>query len=198
MEISDPKTIRALAHPLRLDLLELLATGGPATAAQCGRALGATQANCSFHLRQLAKYGFVEDAGPGSDRRERQWRVPDPRPTVRVAAGGDAVVRRQLERVVVEREMQAVLDHQERQERQDHESPARQHKQRITAAIATLSAEQAAELEDKWLALLEPYLATSGAGSRQLQPGQRHVRYFMAATPMAELDQEESEHATEA
>ena len=74
MEISDPKAIRALAHPLRLDLLDLLVATGPATAAQCGRVLQASQASCSFHLRQLAKYGLVEDAGPGSDRRERLWR----------------------------------------------------------------------------------------------------------------------------
>src|ERR1043165_7983551 len=75
MEISDPKAIRALAHPLRLDLLQVLGSSGPATAAQCGRILKASQASCSFHLRQLAKYGFVEDAGPGEDMRERRWRI---------------------------------------------------------------------------------------------------------------------------
>src|SRR5258707_885606 len=80
MEISDPKAIRALAHPLRLDLLQLLGSGGPATAAQCGRVLGVSQASCSVHLRQLAKYGFVEDAGPGRDRRERQGPGPHPPP----------------------------------------------------------------------------------------------------------------------
>src|SRR6202167_6386647 len=110
MQISDPKAIRALAHPLRLDLLELLTAGCPATAAQCGRVLGVSQASCSFHLRQLAKYGLVEDAGAGSDRRERRWRVPDERLTVRIADSSDVVVRRQLERLVVEGEGPGVLD----------------------------------------------------------------------------------------
>src|SRR6201986_2432886 len=119
MEISDPKAIRALAHPLRLDLLQVLGSGGPATAAHCGRILGTSQANCSFHLRQLAKYGFVEDAGPGTDQRERQWRVPHPGPTLRItparsATGGDALeggaVRQHLERVVVERAARAIVD----------------------------------------------------------------------------------------
>src|SRR5689334_1033943 len=84
MSTGDAVAIRALAHPLRLDLLDLLVASGPATAAQCGRALNVSQASCSFHLRQLAKYGLVEDTGPGPDRRERQWRVPTPRPVVRV------------------------------------------------------------------------------------------------------------------
>ncbi|HEY1919186.1 MAG TPA: helix-turn-helix domain-containing protein [Streptosporangiaceae bacterium] len=74
MEISDPKAIRALAHPVRLDLLELLAAGGPATAAHCGRMLGESQASCSFHLRQLAKYGLVEETGEGTGR-EKPWRA---------------------------------------------------------------------------------------------------------------------------
>src|SRR5215471_3448657 len=108
MEISDPKTIRALAHPLRLDLLQLLGSSGPATAAQCGRVLGVSQASCSFHLRQLAKYGFVEDVGPGRDRRERQWRALHSRLSVRIGTGGDGIVRQQIEGLVVEREMQAI------------------------------------------------------------------------------------------
>jgi DNA-binding transcriptional ArsR family regulator len=191
MQISDPKAIRALAHPLRLDLLELLVAIGPATAAHCGRVLGVSQASCSFHLRQLAKYGFVEDAGPGRDRRERRWQALGPRPTVRIAAGSDAVVRRQLERVVVEREAQAILDYAERQGR---ESPAWRDKAAIVTAVAVLSADEVTEIKEKWKALLEPYIARTEAGSSQLQPGQRHVRYFMAATPLPDLDSGDSEN----
>ncbi|MCX4774555.1 helix-turn-helix domain-containing protein [Streptomyces sp. NBC_01260] len=51
MRLSDPKAIRALAHPSRLDLLETLGEIGPATAASCGRTLGVSQASCSFRLR---------------------------------------------------------------------------------------------------------------------------------------------------
>ncbi len=184
MEISDPRAIRALAHPLRLDLLELLAANSPATAARCGRLLGVSQANCSFHLRQLAKYGFVEDAGPGRDRRERQWRVPDPRPTMRIAAGGDAVVTRQLERLVVERETRAILDHAERR---DEEDPGWREAAGVLSAVAVLSAAEAAEVKEKWLALIEPYLARTGADGGP-RPGRRHVRYFMAGTPMPDPD----------
>jgi DNA-binding transcriptional ArsR family regulator len=188
MQVSDPTAIRALAHPLRLDLLELLAATGPATAAKCGRALGVPQANCSFHLRQLAKYGFVEDAGPGGDKRERKWRLPDPRPRLRIGAGGDAAVRRQLERVVVEREMQAILGHVDRD---DEESSA--WRRSLVTAVAVMSAEDAAEIKQKVMAILEPYIARTGASRVRLQPGQQHVRYFMAATPLPNLDLGDSE-----
>jgi DNA-binding transcriptional ArsR family regulator len=183
MEISDPKAIRALAHPLRLDLLQVLGSGGPATAAHCGRVLGVSQASCSFHLRQLAKYGFVEDAGPGRDRRERQWRVTQQRLTVRSGTGSDAVVRQQIERLVVEREMQAILDYSQRP---DGASPEWQHKAGILTTMAVLSPDDAAALKEKWIALLAPYTAAARADDSGPQPGQHHVRYFMAATPLPE------------
>jgi DNA-binding transcriptional ArsR family regulator len=190
MEISDPRTIRALAHPVRLDLLQFLGATGPATAAQCGRVLGVSQASCSFHLRQLARYGFVEDAGPGSDRRERRWRITDPRLSVRIGSGGDVVVRQQIERLVVEREMQAILDYSLRPA---DASPEWQHKAGIVTGIAVLSPDEAAAIKEQWIALLAPYLARTQADGHQYQPGQRHVRYFMAATPMPEPEPEDSE-----
>jgi DNA-binding transcriptional ArsR family regulator len=186
VEISDPKAIRALAHPLRLDLLQFLGAGGPATAAQCGRVLGASQASCSFHLRQLAKYGFVEDAGPGHDRRERQWRVAQAQLSVRVNSGDDSVIRQQIERLVVEREMQAILDYSRRP---DGASPEWQRKAGIVTAMAVLSPDEAAAIKERWIALLEPYIDGAQARGRQLQAGQRHVRYFMAATPLPEPEQ---------
>jgi DNA-binding transcriptional ArsR family regulator len=195
MEITDPKAIRALAHPLRLDLLELLSARGPATAAHCGRVLGESQA--SFHLRQLAKHGFVEDAGPGRDRRERTWRVPEPRLRLSISAGHGAAVQRELERLVVERELRAVLDWVDHK---DAESAEWRGQATIVSAIAILSVEEAAELKARMKDLIEPYLARAEAGAgpaddsgdaaaeRLLQPGQRAVRFFMAATPLPLLE----------
>jgi DNA-binding transcriptional ArsR family regulator len=190
MEISDPKAIRALAHPVRLDLLQVLGASGPATAAQCGRVLGVSQASCSFHLRQLATYGFVEDAGPGHDRRERRWRITDPRLSVRISSGGDLVVRQQIERLVVEREMQAILDYSLRP---DGASREWQRKAGIVTGMAVLSPDEAAAIKEQWIALLAPYIAGARADDGQVQPGQRHVRYFMAATPMPDPEPEDSE-----
>jgi DNA-binding transcriptional ArsR family regulator len=73
-ELRDPKALRALAHPIRLRLLEELALGGPMTATELGERVGQSAANCSWHLRQLAQYGFVEEAGGGTGR-QRPWRI---------------------------------------------------------------------------------------------------------------------------
>src|SRR4051794_11824725 len=72
-EVTDPRAMRALAHPVRLALLELLADG-PLTATEAGERVGESPANASFHLRQLAKYGFVEEAEGGTGRR-RPWKL---------------------------------------------------------------------------------------------------------------------------
>jgi hypothetical protein len=73
VDLTDPRAIRALAHPLRWALLEALAEAGTLTATQASDLLGESPANCAFHLRTLAKYGFVEEAGGGRGR-ERPWR----------------------------------------------------------------------------------------------------------------------------
>ena len=58
--VTDAKTMRALAHPVRISLIELLIIAGPMTATQAAEKIGESPSTCSFHLRQLAKYGFVE------------------------------------------------------------------------------------------------------------------------------------------
>ncbi|WP_405990051.1 ArsR/SmtB family transcription factor [Streptomyces sp. NBC_00986] len=73
LEISDPKAMRALAHPVRLAILERLQRHGPATASHLSPHVGATPSVTSWHLRHLAGFGLVRDAEGGTDRRERRW-----------------------------------------------------------------------------------------------------------------------------
>jgi predicted transcriptional regulator len=73
-KLSDPRALRAMAHPIRLSLIGVLRREGPLTATQAGELIGESSASCSFHLRQLAKYGLVEEAGGGKGR-ERPWRA---------------------------------------------------------------------------------------------------------------------------
>jgi DNA-binding transcriptional ArsR family regulator len=72
--VTDPRALRALAHPLRMALVGLLRMQGPLTATQAGALLGESSGSTSFHLRSLARYGLVEEA-PGGQGRERPWRA---------------------------------------------------------------------------------------------------------------------------
>jgi Helix-turn-helix domain len=83
LTLTDPKAMRALAHPVRMALLELLGIAGTVTATQASEVLGESPANCAFHLRTLAKYGFVREAGGGRGR-ERPWTAT--RRTLRISA----------------------------------------------------------------------------------------------------------------
>ena len=72
-QLTDPRVIRALAHPVRIALLEALLREGPLTATEAAELLADSPGNMSWHLQTLAKYGFVEEAEGGVGRR-RPWR----------------------------------------------------------------------------------------------------------------------------
>lgn len=65
-----------LAHPVRLRLLQVLYERGASTATEVAELIGESPANCSWHLRQLAKYGFAEETGEGKGR-QRPWRAAE-------------------------------------------------------------------------------------------------------------------------
>lgn len=106
--ITDPERIRALAHPLRLELLDLLGDVDEATATECAEHTGESVASCSFHLRMLAKYGFIE---PATRRgREKPWRLAvrgqnlqpssdAPGSLAAVGAVGEMLLLRETERI---------------------------------------------------------------------------------------------------
>jgi predicted ArsR family transcriptional regulator len=73
-ELTDARALRAYAHPVRMKLVGLLRTEGPLTATRAGELLGESSGTTSFHLRQLAKYGLVEEAGGGTGR-QKPWRA---------------------------------------------------------------------------------------------------------------------------
>jgi DNA-binding transcriptional ArsR family regulator len=109
VQITDPRTLRALAHPARMEIWQFLGLEGPATATECAEVVGLSPSACSYHLRTLAQYGFVEeDLASAADGRQRPWRarilsfsVPDGpgiKPATRVAGRWlDETVRAQSE-----------------------------------------------------------------------------------------------------
>ena len=73
--VMDAAALKALAHPLRVDLFDRLVMFGPATASQLGDSLGESSGATSYHLRQLARHGFIEEDTTRGSQRERYWRV---------------------------------------------------------------------------------------------------------------------------
>jgi hypothetical protein len=106
--LSDPRELRAVTHPVRLALIEVLGLNSALTATEAGELISESPTTCSFHLRQLAKYGFVEEAGTGPGRR-RPWKLThraiqfspasdDPDSIIAATALQDLLVRRWFER----------------------------------------------------------------------------------------------------
>src|ERR1700722_14720682 len=72
--VTDPRAMRALAHPLRVALLEAVRRDGEITATRAAELLGESPGNMSWHLQTLAKYGLGEETGDGRGR-SRPWRA---------------------------------------------------------------------------------------------------------------------------
>ena len=75
LRFEDPRSIRALAHPARLAIIDALAQGEELTATQCAELTGLSPSATAYHLKLLERYGWAEAAPPRADRRERPWRA---------------------------------------------------------------------------------------------------------------------------
>jgi DNA-binding transcriptional ArsR family regulator len=73
--VSDVATLKAVAHPLRVRLLGALRIAGPATASELGRRFGESSGSTSYHLRQLARFGYVEEDPEQPNARDKRWRA---------------------------------------------------------------------------------------------------------------------------
>lgn len=71
----DAAALKGLAHPLRVDILDSLTMAGPATASLLAERLSESSGATSYHLRQLARHGFVEEDPDRGKGRERWWRM---------------------------------------------------------------------------------------------------------------------------
>jgi predicted ArsR family transcriptional regulator len=183
MELRDATSMRALAHPLRWALIEALGMEGTATAARCAELLGETQANCSFHLRQLAKYGVVEEA-ESTDKRARPWRLTSIDQTwSEFQEDTDATVAAaELTRVFLDREagrMQAYVRTSPTYEPEWRQAAG------LSASMTWLTADELAALNKQVGELQRQFLdRVRDAGARP--PGARRVRLFAAGYPLAD------------
>ena len=153
--LDDPLSIRALAHPLRLELQSIVGRSGKITAADAARELGISHALASHHLRQLAKYGFVEQV-EGADARERPWRVVYTSYSaegIEERAGGAAALA-VLEQVTAERAVEDLIDWHER--RADWPESWRSHTG-VARSTLYLTEAEVAQLTDAMDALVADY-----------------------------------------
>jgi len=165
VQLTDPRALRAVAHPTRLKLIALLRRFGPLTATQAGARIGESPSGCSFHLRSLAKYGLVEEAGGGRGR-ERPWQATANGhewaahgPSEEVDEAGDL-----LTRVVVQRWFEEAVQWVDRRHQ---ESP-----EWVEAGIAEdrMISVTPAELEDiarRIADILQPYMDRVGRPETQ-------------------------------
>ena len=180
--IDDPVAIRALAHPLRHELMSIIARLGRATTADAARELSISHGLASHHLRQLAKYGFVEQV-KGKDHRERPWRLVATSynwsKATATAEGSTAVDV--LEQVFAEQALEAFLDWQQRRKNWPQ---AWQKHTGLGVSNVYLTQAELAEIADAFDALLMRYINERPIDDVSSRPaGSVPVNFTLFAVP---------------
>jgi DNA-binding transcriptional ArsR family regulator len=185
VQLTDPRALRALAHPTRLRLVGLLRREGPLTATQAGALIGEVPASASFHLRQLAKYGLVEEAAGGRGR-ERPWQATAMFTSWSGAGGSPdlAIADQMLTAVVAERyaeQLQAWLAAKPGEPVEWQEAAG------LGDALLYVTADELTRIGEELDDLLRPYL--DRIGDRSTRPdGARLVSFIRMALPTDEPD----------
>lgn len=153
-QVTDVRTMRAITHPVRIALIEALSLEGAMTATEAGDAIGESPTTCSFHLRQLAKYGFVEEAGGGKGR-ARPWRMTSIGISISSAAGDPQarVAASALSRLLQERHLARL---QTWLETRSLYPPQWQEAAGQNESVIYLTAAELEELEEELVAILLP------------------------------------------
>jgi hypothetical protein len=180
--LSDPRALRALAHPVRLELRSIVGRAGRITAADAAREIGASHALTSHHLHQLAKYGFVRQV-EGADGRERPWEITDA-PTspdgIESQAGGPAALA-VFEQVTAER---AVDELSRWHERRASWAPGWRRYSGVARTTVYLTGAELAELVEDFERLLVRYVDSRPIGNVASRPaGSRAVDLTLIVVP---------------
>ena len=155
--LQDPRELAALAHPVRLGIMELLTVSGPLTATELADRLDETPANCSWHLRKLAEHHFVEEAGGGIGR-QRPWQVRSVGLAWDEADASPSQVRagRALEQMLLER--QVTRFHEARARLHDDGDEDWSQAAQATQSASWLTLEELEAVNAEIRALLERYV----------------------------------------
>jgi len=180
-QINDAKTMRALSHPVRIALLEVLGVEGPMTATEVGERIGESPTTCSFHLRQLAKYGLVEEAGGGKGR-ARPWRMKtldiairanDPEAELAAGVLTDMILERQRDRYRTWQDTKAAYPSEWRKAAGESD------------VVVYLTAKELKRLRDQLSDLLRPLVQEREADPSKRPPGSAPVEMVMLSYPLS-------------
>lgn len=174
-DVSDAKALKGLAHPLRQQMLTQLQRGGPATSADLAAKFGADRGATSYHLRQLARFGFIQEDTARSTGRRKYWRaVPEDVRLPHRAASAEAAAQE--------------IGHQ-CWERAEHDlaaflSTSDAYGEFGAAALhslggTTLTAEELARFAEEYIAFLTRWHREPD----QASPGSRHITVLFNAFP---------------
>jgi hypothetical protein len=177
----DPRALRALAHPLRWKLIDLLGSETTATATRCAEILGESVASCSYHLGILGKYGYAEVI-PDQPGREKPWRLAGTEQNLS-PAGLDVegtLASEQATEVFLDHEIARLKD---RLRRQGLEPEPWRRASRMLGVTTWMTARELCELSEQLMQILARH--ADRISDRSLRPeGAREVRLF-AATSVA-------------
>lgn len=177
--ISDPARIRALAHPVRLALLDYLGDVDEATATECAEVVGESPASCSFHLRILEKYGYIERAERRG--REKPWRVRtndfDLRPDPEVP--GSLLAVQAVAELGLESEFLRVREYFSRVEQEEDRWVQAS---TFSRSAFWATAEELAEFSREVQNLTDRFEGRSADPSKR-PPGARHARFLAVVNP---------------
>ena len=175
--ITDPKALRALSHPTRWKLIELLGLERTATATRCADFTGESVASCSYHLNMLAKYGFVEQAEGGTGR-EKPWKL------VKYDQSWETEGLEPEGQLAAEALTDVFLDYEvgrmkEASRRHDREPAEWRRHSRKSASTTFLTAQELAHVSGELRSILDRY-GNRQEDPSQRPPGSRAVRMFFA------------------
>jgi Helix-turn-helix domain len=180
---SDPQglALRALAHPLRWKLIDLLSSEGTATATRCAEVLGESVPSCAYHLGILAKYGYIELV-PDRAGREKPWRMRSYHQDL--TADGLNVEGK----LAAEAATEAFLDHElvrmkDRVRRLELESAPWREASGLIGSSVWVTASELRELKGELMRIALRYADRSGDPDRRPE-GAREARVF-ASTSVA-------------
>ncbi|GAA3622029.1 helix-turn-helix domain-containing protein [Kineosporia mesophila] len=189
VRLTDPSVLRALAHPARLRMLDVLQERGGATATQCAEVVDLSASACSWHLRQLAATGLVRDAGRRGDGRERVWEAVVPAWNVDMATiDAEPAEAQGLDLAVTQAMLQASTATVEEfvvRMAQDQEPPQWRDAGLVSNSTLRLSADELRDLTAEVMQLLAPYRLSARPEAR---PGDRTVHAAVRFVPVSAPD----------